>query len=110
MPTPHLTTYFSSYRTDAHGQIFLTSPVNVEQFSKINLQIVQWPHTPVTMTVNCVIGKISGTTLSQVVASFPLGTSGPIHTFDVIGPEFNVVLTGGPANTDVPIEAWLFLR
>jgi hypothetical protein len=35
---------------------------------------------------------------------------GQIHTFDVISPEFSVVLTGGPADTDVPIQALVFLN
>jgi hypothetical protein len=64
----------------------------------------------VSMTVNCEIGKLSGTTLGETVATFPLGTAGQIHSFNVIGPEFSVVLTGGPATTDVPIQAWVFLH
>ena len=53
------------------------------------------------MTVNCAMGKISGETLSQVLAAFPLGTTGSVHSFEVIGPEFNVVLTGGPPSCSV---------
>ena len=107
---PRLTTYFESFETDVHGQIFMTGPVDISEHAKVNLQITQFPHAAVTMTVNCAIGKISGSTLSQVLAAFPLGTTGPIHSFDVIGPEFNVVLTGGPPNVTVPIQAWLFLN
>jgi hypothetical protein len=88
----------------------MTGILNVEAYSKVNVEIIQWPHVGVTMTVVCYMGKITGQTLSQVVAQFPLGTGGQIHTFDVIGPEFSVVLTGGPANTDVPIQAWVFLH
>jgi hypothetical protein len=47
--------------------------------------------------------------LAETVGQFPLGTAGLIHTFDVVGPEFSVVLTGGPPKTKVPIQAWLFL-
>ena len=110
MAGPQLTTYFRSFETDVHGQIFMTGPVDCSEHAKVNLQITQFPHTAVTMTVNCVMGKISGETLSQVLAAFPLETSGPIHSFDVIGPEFNVVLTGGPPSVSVPIQAWLFLN
>jgi len=110
MPTTHLSTFFESFETDAHGQIFMTGPVDISGFSKVNLQITQFPHAAVTMTVNCFIGKISGETLSELVASFPLGTTGPIHSFDVIGPELNVILVGGPPATSVPIQAWLFLK
>jgi hypothetical protein len=110
MPRSQLLTYFEPFETDAHGQIFTTGPLDVSEFSKVNLQITQFPHVAVAMTVNCLMGKISGQTLSQLLASFPLGTTGPIHSFDVIGPEFNLILTGGPPNTSVPIQAWLFLN
>jgi hypothetical protein len=55
----------------------------------------------VNMMVSCDIGKITGSTLAETVAQFPLGTTGQIHTFDVIGPEFSVILTGGPPKTKV---------
>ena len=110
MATPQLKDYFQTIKTDKLGQIFLTGPLNVQDFSKINLEIIQWPHAAVTMTVTCSMGKISGSTLAQNMGQFPLGTAGQIHSFDVIGPEFSVVLTGGPPNTDVPIQAWVFLH
>jgi len=56
------------------------------------------------------MGKISGVTLSETVGQFPLGTTAAIHTFNVVGPEFNLAITGGPPNTDVPIQAWVFLN
>ncbi len=74
------------------------------------LEIIQWPHAAVSMTVSCAMGKITGQTLAQTVAQFTLGTAGQIHTLDVVGPEFSVVLTGGPPSTDVPIQAWVFLN
>ena len=110
MAAPVTKTYFQTFKTDSLGQIFMTGPLNVETYSKVNLEIIQWPHAAVTMTVSCTMGKISGSTLAQSVGQFPLGTAGQIHTFDVIGPEFSVVLTGGPPNTDVPIQAWVFLH
>ncbi|MFZ1010451.1 MAG: hypothetical protein WAN65_26665 [Candidatus Sulfotelmatobacter sp.] len=110
MAVPELKTYFQTFTTDGLGQIFMTGILNVEAFGHVNLEIVQFPHASVSMTVVCYMGKLSGTTLAQTVGQFSLGTAGQIHTFDVIGPEFSVVLTGGPANTDVPIQAWVFLR
>ena len=110
MATPVLQTYFQTFKTDNLGQIFLTGILNVQKFNSINLEIIQWPATAVTMTVGCDMGKISGQTLAQQVAQFPLGVAAQIHTFSVTGPEFSVVLTGGPANTDVPIQAWVFLH
>ena len=109
MPTK-LNTYFQTFKTNAQGNIFLTGILDVQPYNKINVEIIQWPQAPVSMTVKCNMGKISGSTLAQTVGTFPLGTSGIIHTFEVVGPEFSMVLTGGPANTDVPIQAWVFFH
>jgi hypothetical protein len=62
------------------------------------------------MNVTCMMGKITGSTLAEALEQFPLGTAGHIHSFDVIGPEFSVVLSGGPPKAKVPIQAWLFLH
>lgn len=110
MAAPQLKTYFQTFKTDHLGQIFMTGILNVSEYNKVNVEIIQWPHAAVTMSVTCNMGKITGSTLAQTVGQFPLGTAGLIHTFDVVGPEFTVVLTGGPPNTDVPIQAWVFLH
>ena len=107
---PVLKTYFQTFKTDHLGQIFLTGILDVSRFNKVSVEIIQWPHTAVQMNVLCDMGKISGSTLAQTVAQFPLGTTAQIHAFDVVGPDFSVVLTGGPANVDVPIQAWVFLH
>jgi hypothetical protein len=107
---PELKTYFQTFKTDNLGQIFLTGILNVKNFNKVSVEIIQWPHTPVQMSVQVMMGKISGTTLSQLLEQFPLGTTARIHAYDVIGPDFSVVLTGAPPNTDVPIQAWVFLH
>ncbi len=108
--TAKLITYFQTFKTDNLGKISMTGILDVQAFNKVHLEIIQWPHVPVNMTVSCAMGKISGMTLAQSVGQFPLGTDAVIHTFEVIGPEFNVVLTGGTPNTDVPIQAWVFLN
>jgi hypothetical protein len=41
---------------------------------------------------------------------FPLGGPILIHSYDVMGPELNVWVTGAPPNTAVDIQAWVFLR
>ena len=110
MAAPKLVTYFKTFTTDALGQIFLTGIVDVSAYSQVNVEIIQWPHAAVTWLEKTLVQIPSGSTLAQVVGQFPLGTAGLIHTFNVIGPEFSVVLTGGTPTTDVPIQAWLFLR
>ena len=110
MPAPKLTTYFKTFTTDAQGQIPVTGIVDVSAWDTVNVEIIQFPHAAVTMTVTCLMGKLSGSTLGETLATFPLGTAGVIHSFDVIGPEFNLVLSGGPPKTKVPIQAWMFLH
>jgi len=111
MAIPVLKTYFDNYKTDNLGQIFLTGILNVKSHNSVNVEIIQWPAAAgVNMTVLCDMGKISGSTLAQTVGQFPLGTAAQIHSFNVIGPEFSLVLTGGPGNTEVPIQAWVFLK
>jgi len=110
MAQPELKTYFQTFKTDHLGNIFLTGILDVKLFNKVSFEIIQWPHAPVSMTVQATMGKISGSTLAAGIDSFPLGTTANIHAHDVIGPDFSLVLTGGPPNTDVPIQAWVFLH
>jgi hypothetical protein len=107
---PELKTYFQTFKTDNLGQIFLTGVLDVKNFNKVSVEIIQWPHTNVQMTVLCNMGKIAGTTLAQTLEQFPLGTTARIHAFDIVGPDFSIVLTGAPPNTEVPIQAWVFLH
>jgi hypothetical protein len=110
MPASQLNTYFQTFKTDNLGQIFMTGILKVDAYNKVNVEIIQWPHAAVSMTVVCSMGKLSGETLAEAVGQFPLGTTASIHAFPVTGPEFSVVLTGGPPNTDVPVQAWVFLN
>jgi hypothetical protein len=110
MAAPVLKTYFQNYTTDNLGQIDLTGILSVKSHSTIHVELLQWPDTGVHMTAQCDIGKIAGTTVAQTLEQFPLGGGGQIHSFNVIGPEFRVVLTGGPSNTAVPIQGWVFLH
>jgi hypothetical protein len=110
MAAPELKTYFKNFKTDAHGQIFLTGAIDVSAHDEVDVEVIQWPQAPVKMNAACSIGKISGQTLAQEVGKFPLGASGQIHTFNVVGPEFSVVLTGAPPNVTVPIQGWVFLH
>ena len=110
MATPQLLTFFKPFTTDAQGSILLSGIIDIKDYRQVDLEIVQSSGNGPNLTVSVYMGKISGTTLSQVVGTFPLGSAASIHTFNVIGPEINVVLAGGPANTVVSIHAWLFLH
>lgn len=104
------TTYFKTFTTDSLGQIFLTGIIDARGFDKASIEIIQFPGAVAGLTVNVDMGKISGSTLAQRIDSFPLSTAASIHTYDVNGPDFSVVLTGGPPNTAVAIQAWVYLH
>jgi hypothetical protein len=110
MALPQLHTFFQTFQTDPDGQIFVTGALNVEAHNKVNVEIVPGVDAPVGMTVVCSMGKISGTTLTQQVGFFPLENIPKIHTFEVVGPEFSIVLIGAAPRTDVAIQAWVFVH
>ena len=109
MGVPEFKTYFQTFQVDLAGHIFLTGILNVETFSKVNLLIVQFAHASVNINAVCFMGKLSGETLAETVGEFSVGSVPHIHTFDVIGPEFSVLLSG-PPGTVVPVQAWVFLH
>jgi hypothetical protein len=105
-----LKTYFKKFKTNQVGDIDLTGILNVVDYRKVNVCVIQGPHEPDIMTVECRMGKLSGQTLCQVVGQFPLRAAPHVHTFDVVGPEFSIDLTGGTHYTNVNIQAWVFLH
>jgi hypothetical protein len=110
MATPQLKTYFKKFTSDQHGQIQLTGILNIKPFDKVNLEIINFPNPIPNLTVAVNMGKISGSTLSQEVEHFALGGPTLIHSYDVIGPDLAVWVLGAPPNTDVDIQAWVFLH
>ncbi len=111
VPVKHATsfqTFFGTFTTDSLGQIFLTGAINVTGFDKVSFEIVST--TVTTLTVRAEMGKLSGLTLDFTVESFPLGTAASNHTDDAVGPEFSIVLTGGPPNVPIGIQAWVYLH
>jgi hypothetical protein len=104
---------FRTFTTDNLGQIDLTGNMNVEAYRKVNFML--FTESGISMTVLCAMGTYSGGggggTAALIVGQFALESLQPqIHTFDVIGPEFRIELTGGPPNTDVPMQGWLLLQ
>ena len=104
---PHI---LQSFTTDQLGQIFLSGILDIRDYKEVDLEILQFPGNVPNITVSVHMGKISGSTLSATVGSFALNSATVIHKFPVVGPEVSVVLTGGPPNTSVGINAWLFLH
>lgn len=87
--------YFQEFTTDALGQFQVTGILDIKDYKRAHLEIVQHPgHVP-NLRVDVYMGKLSGSTLAQVVGSFPLG-AGTIRSFEIVGPEINVWVLGGP--------------
>jgi len=107
LTTPQLLT-FSQVTTDQYGNIHLTQELDISDYKEVDMEILQFPATVPNMTVFVNMGVFSASV--SAVGSFPLGTDGTIHTFNVMGPEMNVILFGGPPNTVVNILGWLFVH
>jgi hypothetical protein len=111
MADPRVMTFDKPFTTDSFGQIELTSPVNVRDYSTVNLCIVQLPETGVSINVTSQMGLFTAAPiLADTVDFFKLSANSVVHTYDVIGPEFAIFLTQGPPDTSVPIQAWIFLH
>jgi len=108
--TPQLKTYFKKFTSDKFGQIQLTDILNIKPFDRVNLEIINFPNPIPNLTAAVHMGKISGSTLSQEVEHFALGGPTLIHTYEVMGPDLAVWVMGAPPNTDVDIQAWVFLH
>lgn len=53
------------------------------------------------------MGKIAGTTLSTYLYNGPVNQQ--VRTYEVIGPEMVLVLTGAPANSTDHVQVWVYL-
>ena len=56
------------------------------------------------------LGHFDGNSLLQIVGHFPLNDNAVIPSFAEVAPEFGVQLTGAPANENVTVQAWVFLK
>jgi hypothetical protein len=108
----HFLTYFQDYLSDSFGQIFLTGILDIRPYRKAHVEILQFPSNVPNLNVSVVMGKISGWTLAQKIDQFPLGSGGTpkIMSYDVVGPDMSVYIDGGPPDTPVSIQAWVFLH
>jgi hypothetical protein len=102
--------YFETFTSDAHGQVFLITPMDVTPYSQVNVAFTTTTGAASKMMVNCEMGLISGQTVAATVSQFPLGGPAKIYSFPVVGPEFAVVLTGGQPNAQVAVQGWVYLR
>ena len=114
MATPQVLKYFKTFTTDQLGQIQLTDIVDIKDFSKVNFAIVTDPLQDPTRILTALVymGQLSGVTVGEPVDEFVIDPyrGGSIHTYDVVGPELAIWVMGAPANTNVNVQAWVFLH
>jgi hypothetical protein len=95
-----------TYGASGEGRVVLDPAsggvVSLAGFHKVFVRIGTTRATGILVNM----GKISGATLSQFFAR-PM--SQQTQTFDVIGPQMVLVLTGGPPNTTERVQLWVFL-
>jgi hypothetical protein len=111
-PLPQVLTYFRTYVSDKYGQIEVTPILDISSYRTANLEITAGIRLQPTkrLRIQVYMGKIQGTTLSQMIDAFTSGMRVRIHSYDVIGPDLLVWLQGAPANTKVDVQAWVFLH
>jgi hypothetical protein len=107
--------YFGRYTSDRLGQIELTGILDIRDFHTVNLEIdARYPGQARNLKVRVITGKISGTTFAVSLDHFTLDFRQfghlRIHSYDVIGPELVVWILGATPNTDVDVQAWVFLH
>jgi hypothetical protein len=94
------------YDASGQSQIILDSVtgrfVDITGYRRLSVFVSTQHATGGTLT----LGYISGNTAAQ---TFKLAVDGTIKTFDVVGPEMAVTLTG-PPNTSDQIQLWVYLR
>ena len=79
------------------------SIIDISGFRRINIRI----GSTKAKTFSVFIGKNSGATLSQ---DFNQPIDNQTHTFEVIGPQMNLFLKGGPPNSQEKVQLWVYLR
>ncbi len=77
--------------------------INVTGFRRVSVQVGSTHATNLRIQ----IGKISGTTLSSYLYNGPANQQ--IRTYEIVGPELVLVLSGAPANSTDHVQLWVYL-
>jgi hypothetical protein len=101
--TPYSVTYSGS------GEAYVSWPggsnaLSADGYSRVSVEV---RGTAKTSSFDLIMGKISGSTLADRVAS--PAADGKIHTYEVIGPEIALLLKGTPNATD-RVQLWVYLH
>jgi hypothetical protein len=110
LTAPQFLTYSQTFTTDQFGTIFLTGPLDISAYKEVDMAIAQFPTNVPNLRAVVQMGEIVPITLSSPAGVFAITTDGTNHVFNVTAPQANVLITGGPPNTAVAIQAWVFLH
>lgn len=114
MAVPKLLYFEQEFTTNNLGNIELVPPTknNCIDYSKMHMELTQDSHisTVKKLTVEVMMGKLSGTTLGQRIDSWALDGPPKIRSYPVIAPEMSVFIVNGPKNTKIGILGWILLQ
>ena len=95
------TPFLADYPASGEARVILTS---IDGYTKVCVEVAG---TTKTKTFTLFMGKLSGTTVGDRVAT-DQPADGHIHTYPVIGPEMSLFLKG-PPNTSDKVQLWIYL-
>ncbi len=78
------------------------SIIDVSQYRRVSVEIGQTHATSAALYM----GKISGATLSML---FAVPLDGKIHTFEIVGPQITLWLSGAAPNSQEQEQLWVYL-
>ncbi len=82
------------------------STMNIIDLSGFRQASIQVGTTKAT-SCQLYMGKGSGATLAH---AYDVPLDGSIHTFEVVGPQMWVWLSGGPKSSQEKVQVWVYLR
>jgi hypothetical protein len=108
LTAPQLFQFFPPLTTDQFGNIHLTGVLDITDNKEVDLDFESLSTNMTAMRIIVQMGNFA--TVNATVGNFPLTSDSIIHTFNVMGPQVNVSIFGGPPNTAVNIEGWVFVH
>jgi DNA-binding transcriptional ArsR family regulator len=106
-------TFYSNFTTNRSGEVSLTGNMKESGYNGVRVWINQWPTRVSGLTVQVMMGR-DGSVPSSVIDTFSLGEPSflartvTLHNYNLAGPDLAILLTGGPPNTLVGIQALVY--
>jgi hypothetical protein len=95
------TPFLANYSAGGEARVLI---ISVDGYTKACVEV---NGTPNTKSFTVFMGKLSGTTLGDRVAT-DQAADAHIHTYPIVGPEMSLFLKG-PPNTSDKVLLWIYL-